>query len=258
MLNFIQEQSQQSIFLIVIFITALCAAVVLCFARLVKARFAGVTFTTMSVAVVPVGTILGLTLGFLTQREWENFDVASRAIYQETTKLNQIASASSLLPETSRNKILTGVKEHIRHVLEDEWKLMSAEHTSTFHRAPGLAAIKSAILFEPSTQSERLGQQFILGALSEVATARMNRFRSSQTQIAPIVWASIILLSILVMIGIAVTLSDTFTVAIFSVALFAAAVSLPLSIIVSFDRPFSGGVPIAKEPMQDLLKYLSQ
>ena len=258
MLNFIQEQSQQGIFLIVISIVALCAAVVLYAARLAKARFADVTFATMSTAIVPMGTILGLILGFLTQREWENFDAASRALYQETTQLNQIASASSLLPESSRNRILTGVKEHIRHVLDVEWKLMSAEYASTLYRAPGLAAIKSAIAFEPNTQSERLGQQFILGALSEVATARMNRFRSSQTQVAPIVWASIIVLSILLMIGIALTLSGTFTVAICAVALFAVTVSLPLSIIVSFDRPFSGGVTIAKDPMQELLKYLSQ
>ena len=145
MLNFIQEQSQQGIFLIVISIVALCAAVVLYAARLAKARFADVTFATMSTAIVPMGTILGLILGFLTQREWENFDAASRALYQETTQLNQIASASSLLPETSRNKILTGVKEHIRHVLDVEWKLMSAEYASTLYRAPGLAAIKSAI-----------------------------------------------------------------------------------------------------------------
>jgi hypothetical protein len=52
--------------------------------------------------------------------------------------------------------------------------------------------------------------------------------------------------------------SVTFATSALSVTLSTLAITCILTIIIGFDRPFSGGVAVSKEPMQELLGFLSR
>ena len=258
MLNFIQEQSQAGILFLVTGVATSIALAVLWAAITMAKRFPKASLDTVKEAIVPMGTILGLLLGFLADRSWENFDRAERNLNQEIVLLGQIASASSLLPEGNRDKTLKAIAAHIRHVLESEWNQMSSAHAPTLISSPGLAAIKDTLASPPQSEGERLGQQSIATALSEVSVARANRLRASQTSIAPLVWWTILSFSILVMVGLAIATSGGVLACAISIALYTTSISLTLTMILAFDRPFSGGVTVSKEPMQELLAYLSR
>ena len=257
MFEFVQEQTSGIIFLGVLSVAASIAVVVLFVTRMVVSRFPGIQFSAIVPAVLATGLITSLLLGFVFQRAWESFDTASKGLNQEVVHLGQIVSASSFLSDEQAARVVEGVKIHIRHVLDTEWQQMATERGPALTHAPGLAAIKAALMFTPRNESERLGRQFIVSALAEVATARSNRTRASHALIAPPLWWTIATLSVLLLIGVAFATSVQFVTSALSLTLSTVALTSILTMIIGFDRPFSGGVTVSKAPMQELLVFLS-
>lgn len=258
MAGFIQEQTSGIIFLLVLSIAAPIAGLVLWTTRVIVGRCPNVSFSAIVPAVLSIGLTTSLVLGFVFQRAWESFDVASKSLGQEVVQLGQIASASSFLSAEHSAGVLEGVKIHIRHVLDSEWPQMATDHGPSVTRAPGLAAVKAALMFSPRDDVEREGQRFIMSALSEAAAARSSRIRASHALIAAPLWWTIITLSVLLLVGIAFATSVTPVTSALSVTLSTLAITSLLTIIIGFDRPFSGGVTVSKKPMEDLLAFLSR
>ena len=257
MYKFIQEHETIYTFLSIASIVIALAIAAVTTTRVVTRLYPEIPFSAITPAVITTCFITGLLLGFVFQRAWESFDTASRSLNKEVLHLGQIASAGSFLSGEHSAKILEGVKIHIHHVLETEWLEMTTEHGPTLTQAPGLSAIKAALMFTPRDESERLGQQFILSALSEAAAARSSRIGASHASIAPALWATIICLSILLLVGIAFATSATLTTASLAVTLYSLSLALVMTIIIDLDHPFSGGITISKKSMQDLLVFLS-
>jgi hypothetical protein len=258
MFEFIQQQTSGIIFLLVLGIAAPIAAAVLWTTRVIVRRFPDVPFSPIVPAVLSTGLMTSLLLGFVFQRAWESFDVASKNLNQEVIHLGQIASASSFLSDEHASRVVEGVKIHIRHVLDTEWPQMATDRGPALTRAPGLAAVKAALMFTPQDEEERAGKQFIMSALSEAAAARSNRIRASHALIAAPLWWTIATLGVLLIIGVAFATSVRLATATLSVALSTLAMTSILTVIIGFHRPFSGGVAVSKEPMQELLAFLSR
>jgi|688.fasta_scaffold47094_3 hypothetical protein len=258
MFGFIQEQTSGIIFLFVLSIAAPIAAAVLLTTRMIVRRYPDIPFSVIVPAVLSTGLITSLLLGFVFQRAWESFDMASKSLNQEVVHLGQIASASSFLSDDHSAKVLEGVKIHIQHVLDTEWQQMATDRGPALTRAPGLSAVKAALMFTPRDEGERVGKQFIMSALSDAAAARSNRIRASHALIAAPLWLTIATLSVLLIIGIAFATSVRFATSALSVTLSTLSIACILTIIIGFDRPFSGGVTVSKEPMRELLVFLSR
>ena len=257
MFGFIHEQTSGVIFLFVLSIAAPIAATVLLTTRMIVRRSPDIPFSVIVPAVLSTGLITSLLLGFVFQRAWDSFDMASKSLAQEVVHLGQIASASSFLSDDHSAEVLEGVKIHIRHVLDTEWQQMATDRGPALTRAPGLSVVKAALMFTPRDEGERAGKQFIMSALSEAAAARSNRIRASHVLIAAPLWWTITTLSGLLIIGIAFATSVKFATSALSVTLSTLAITCILTIIIGFERPFSGGIAVSKEPMQELLVFLS-
>ena len=256
--EFLQAQTSGVIFLLVLSIAAPIAGAVLLTTGMIVKRYPETPFSVIVPAVLSTGLMTSLLLGFVFQRAWESFDVASKSLCQEVIHLGHIASACSFLADEHAATVLEGVKSHVRHVLDTEWQQMATDRGPALTRAPGLSAVKAALMFTPRDEGERVGKQFIMSALSDAATARSNRIRASHVLIAAPLWLTIATLCVLLIIGIAFATSVKFATSALSVALSTLAITCILTIIIGFDRPFSGGVTVSKVPMQELLAFLSQ
>jgi len=122
MFESIQAQTSGIIFLFVLSIAAAIAGAVLLTTRMIVKRYLDIPFSAIVPAVLSTGLITSLLLGFVFQRAWESFDVASKSLNQEVIHLGHIASASSFLSAEHSAKVLEGVEIHIRHVLDTEWQ----------------------------------------------------------------------------------------------------------------------------------------
>lgn len=258
MLASIHEQTSGIIFLSVLSIAGTIAVAVLFMTRVVVRRHPDIAFSAIVPAVLATGLVTSLVLGFVFQRAWESFDVASKSLHQEVVQLVQIAAASSFLSDEHAAKVVKGVKTHIRHVLDSEWRQMTTDSRPALTRAPGLAAIKAAIMFTPRDDDERAGKQFIMSALSQAAASRSSRIRASHALIAAPLWLTITTLCVLQIVGIAFATSARFATSALSLTLVTVAFAALLTMIIGFDRPFSGGVFVSKEPMEELFVYLSR
>ncbi len=82
-----------------------------------------------------------------------------------------------------------------------------------------------------------------MAAIEQALEARRDRIRLSQLQIAPIQWAVIIALTVLILVTIAMIHIDNRTAMAATMFIFSTAVALCFVLLMAFDRPFAfGGV----------------
>ena len=115
MFEFIQAQTSGIIFLFVLSIAAPIAGAVLLTTRMIVKRHPGIPFSAIVPAVLSTGLITSLLLGFVFQRAWESFDVASKSLNQEVIHLGWLRSRlrSCLLPPTKGSE--SGSNSSCRH-----------------------------------------------------------------------------------------------------------------------------------------------
>ena len=111
--------------------------------------------------------------------------------------------ADSLPPEV-RAGVRAAIHKHVDLIESQEWPAMAGGRATLQSIAVGLAEAMTALLsFTPVQPNQQLAQQRALVAIEQALEARRNRVRLSQTEIAPIQWAVIIVLAMLIMLTIA-------------------------------------------------------
>ena len=108
--------------------------------------------------------------------------------------------------------------------------------------AVGLAEAMAALLsFTPVHPSQQLAQKRALVAIEQALEARRGRIRLSQSEIAPIQWAVIIVLAVLIMVTIAMIHIDNQLARAIALFIFSTAIAICLVLLVVYDRPFGAG-----------------
>jgi hypothetical protein len=82
--------------------------------------------TVSPVTLTPLAVILGLLIGFIAARVWENVTRANEHVGQEASALSEVVLLSDALPPESRIRLRAAVKQHIAFILEKDWPAMPA------------------------------------------------------------------------------------------------------------------------------------
>lgn len=118
----------------------------------------------------------------------------------------------------------------------------------------GLTGAMAAILsFTPAQSTQLLAQERAIIAIEHALEARRNRIRLSQQQIAPIQWAVIVVLTMLIMLTIAMLHFENRPAMGATLFIFSTAVSVCVVLLMVYDRPFAvGGVTMAPTAFREI------
>ncbi|MEH2513445.1 hypothetical protein V1291_004799 [Nitrobacteraceae bacterium AZCC 1564] len=206
------------------------------------------------VTLTPLAVILALLLAFLSSRVWTNVDRAGGYVGQEASALRQAVLLADALPTDVRSNLRECIKRHLHFIETQDWPAMGRGEANLQAIPTGLTDAMAAILsFTPAQPAQQLAQERALVAIEYAFEARRDRIRLSQVQIAPIQWAVIVVLAMLILVTIAMIHIDNRTAMAATLLIFSTAVALCLVLLMVYDRPFAfGGVTMAPTTFREI------
>jgi Protein of unknown function (DUF4239) len=203
----------------------------------------------------PLGTILGILIVFLAARVWTNVDRAHEYVSHEVSALREADLISKSLPPGVEEQVHADLKEHVQFLLSEEWPAMADRRADLKLRATHLEAAMHALLaFSPEAENQKLAQTRALAAIENALENRRYRIAISRTEIDPIQWIVVLLLSATVLITIAsIHIHQRWAMAVGLFA-FSTAIAICLVLLMEYDRPFvPGGFVISPADYRDAI-----
>jgi hypothetical protein len=206
------------------------------------------------VTLTPLAVILALLLAFMSSRVWTNVHRAGEYVGQEASALRQAVLLADALPSDVRNNLRESIKRHLHFIETQDWPAMGRGQANLQAIPVGLTDAMAVVFsFTPAQPTQQLAQERTLLAIEHALEARRNRIRLSQLQIAPIQWAVIVALTMLILVTIAMIHIDNRTAMAATLLIFSTAVAVCLVLLMVYDRPFAfGGVTMAPTAFREI------
>jgi uncharacterized membrane protein YraQ (UPF0718 family) len=200
-----------------------------------------------------LGVVYAVLLGLMVVAVWEEWNAATNAADREASELAEVFWVADRMPESEGHQIQELARSYARVVVEDEWPLMRQGKSSP-KAWTLLDEIRSEVQnFQPSTPAQQILYEQGLEHVHELADARRERLLDADQGLPTILWI------VLVVGGIVVTgftylfgLDNT-VIHLLMVAALALIIALVLFTVAELDFPFSGGVRISPEAMEQVL-----
>lgn len=189
-----------------------------------------------------------LVLALALATEWQTIGSAQQAVGNEAVAVRQIYWAASGLPEPAANNVQARVREYLNTVIHHDWPQME-QGTLDEQSDEQLSAMSMYVLrVDASTAGASNAQQYALGQLSVLASARAERANAAGSQLPLGVLVAVIATSLIVAAfpfagGIR---SDRVSLAI--AMLQAALVAVAVVVVFQLDNPFTGPLATAPDP----------
>jgi hypothetical protein len=192
--------------------------------------------------LTPLAVILALLLAFLSSRVWANVDRAGEYVGQEASALRQVVLLADALPSEARKNVRDSIKNHLHFIEAQDWPTMGRSK-ATLQAIPARLtdAMAAALSFTPAQPTQQLAQERAILAIEHALETRRNRIRVSQLQIAPIQWAVIVVLTMLIMVTIAMLHIDNRPAMRATLFIFSTAIAVCVVLLMVYDRPFAVG-----------------
>ncbi|HEY6493665.1 MAG TPA: DUF4239 domain-containing protein [Trebonia sp.] len=187
-----------------------------------------------------------LVLALALATEWQTIGSAQQAVGNEAVAVRQIYWAASGLPQPADNELKGQVRDYLSTVIDHDWPQM--QHGTLDERSDQLLSNMGTFLLQLNETSSGASnaQQYAIGQLSTLASARSQRESAAGSRLPVGVLAAVIITSLIVAVfpfagGIKSDKVST-TIAILQAALVAVAVV----VVFQLDNPFTG--PLATTP----------
>ncbi|HUC18967.1 MAG TPA: hypothetical protein VMA37_14905 [Acetobacteraceae bacterium] len=194
------------------------------------------------VLLTPLAVITGLLIAFLSARVWANLDHADADVAQEANGLHEAALFADLLPADTRDAVHASIRRYLHFVDAKDWPAMAEGRASLQPVPPPLVeAMRTLFAFVPAGPNQVLAQERAIAAIDTVVSARRERVLLSQPVVAPLQWAVIVILGVLLLLTLALVHIDQRRTAATGIFILATALAACLLLLAVNDRPFASG-----------------
>jgi hypothetical protein len=192
----------------------------------------------------------GLAVALIAVSVWQTYSDTSKLASQEAAALAILYRDVDLYPEPQRTELQQGIREHLNHIINDDWPLQKKGKLPGV-RAEAVSRMRRTLMsFEPATEAQKLQHGETLHALNEAINATRLRVDSIGTGLPGVLW-------LIVVAGAFISLSASFffkvedvRLHIIEVVLLAVFIGLVIFMILALDRPFRGDLGIRSDPYQ--------
>jgi len=193
----------------------------------------------------PIGVIFGLLVAFTAAQVWTDTERASAAVAAEASALRSVVIVSAVLPEGPRGQIRELVKEHIEHVVDEEWPMMARGDVTLKISPPELnTALQLTLSLTLETPGQQTAQREVATYLEQALEARRQRILVSRSEVNPVKWLSLIFLGGCLQVTVALVHCHNRLGSAVSIGLFSAGFAAAMLLILAHDRPFTGQVAV--------------
>jgi len=200
------------------------------------------------VTLTPLSVIFGLTAAFLANQVWTNWDRAQALVTQEAAALDDALVFARSLPPELEGELRRTVRNHVDHMVSQEWPKMTRNVEAIPHQDHDLdAAIGDLLRFAPSTDGQRQAVAAVIRALETATTARRDRILTARIgHVDGVKWLALLVMTLGLQATIAMVHADRAIAKWIAMIVFTAAAGSALVAIAAFDGPFGGAFTAVK------------
>jgi hypothetical protein len=190
-----------------------------------------------------------LVLALSLATEWQTISSAQQAVGNEAVAVRQIYWAASGLPEPAGNNLESQVRGYLSTVINHDWPQM--QRGSLDDRSDQLLSTigTSLMRFNATTSGASNAQQYAIGQLSVLASARSERLNAAESRLPLGVLVAVIVTSLIVSLfpfaGGIKPEKISVAIAILQTAL----VTVAVVVVLQLDNPFAGPLATSSAPL---------
>ena len=206
------------------------------------------------VMLTPLAVVFGLIVGFLSAEVWNDAERANAAVIREAGALGTVVLLAASFPGENEAQIRALVRRHTLDAVSEEWPAMARQQTTlAMTTAADTRALELALSLRPATEAQSIAQREMVSALRTALDARRERIIVSRSKINWVKWTVVLLLAYLILLTIAIVHSDNRTTAAIAMGIFSVAVAACVVLIASHNRPFTGQISVAPDPLLQVM-----
>ncbi len=200
-----------------------------------------------------LGTVYAVLLAFVVFVVWSQLNDARAAVSEEAKALEDLLRLAGGLSAPVASRLSEMVPAYVRIVVDEEWVAM-AQGASSPPAAQVIEDLGRHLLtLDPAAGREETVYGEILARFNELSDARSRRLLSSRTRLPKLLWAllivgSIITVGLMYLFGV-----ESLMVHAVLTAAMAGSVGFVLYLILDMDNPFWGDWRIRPDPIRRVL-----
>lgn len=199
--------------------------------------------------------VFGLNLASLANEVWSARDRAVAAVATEGDVLRIIARLASGVKTPIGRDVVESLNRYERYTVTEEWPQLG-QPGRAYGEAGGLGAVtvmiasdEMAAAVKPSVYTQ------IMAQMNTLRTARNTRYALSDSGLNPVKWAFVCFTEIVAMLTVGFGHLERKRAQILAFALFFAASTPTLAVLVIESNPFRGFVPVSSHPIEVALDH---
>jgi len=198
----------------------------------------------------PMALVFGLLVGFLAAEVWSSSSSAQGAVNNEAGALRSVDLLDREFAAADQQRMDALIRAYIQQVVTREWPAMSHQNATLVVASPELAeALQLALELPADTPGRVAAQREMVSSLQDAFDARRQRIIISESAVNSAKWAGVIALGILTLIAVACVHSPNPRTTAIALTLFASAIVVSLLMIGVQDRPFAGPFKVKPTPL---------
>lgn len=257
MLDFLYTLSDVTVFLILVAITiAISIISIVINKRLILYKLRYRDNATIGSISSLIGIIYGVLVGFIALYLITNNDHASDAAQREASAVANVYRDSQWIKGPVQGKIQDDLKAYLDKVINVEWPMMRLGKDVDNHGDFIIQDLSKVLqTYAPSSSSDTLIMQDLIGELKNLYNARHERISMSGGQLSPELW-EVILVGTILIIAINYAFRVNFYLHIFAISAFSIMAASMLFLLVTLDRPFQGEFIVEPEALNAVLSFM--
>ena len=193
--------------------------------------------------------LFSLTAALMATSIWENYNVASKAIKNESQGLMEIISLTNTIPELKNTSLADAARVYAKSIIDEEWQTLSTDSKPSLKTQEKFVAMRTDLFKAVNQLNNNAESKALMSAFQMVNNAREMRLAFVSFDVHPIRWYAILLLAVLVQIAVGFIHVSKPKALIVALSIATATVLVPICMIaLTFSSPYLGVIAISSAP----------
>ncbi len=202
----------------------------------------------------PLCILFGLFVAFTAAQVWNDNDRASAAVNREASALRSVVLLGAAFPGEPAARMRALVRSYIGETATHEWPMM-ARQTATLRFTPHALAevLQLTLALTPGSPGQQIAQREIAAEVESALDARRQRILISRSQVNWVKWSCLLVQAVSALFAVALVHSGDRLASAITMGMLASGVAACLLLIAAHDRPFTGQISVAPEPLLQIM-----
>ena len=193
--------------------------------------------------------LFSLTAALMATSIWENYNVASKAIKNESQGLIDMISLANTIPGLKHGNLANATRVYAKSILEEEWQTLSFDGKYSINTQDKFVAMRMDLFKAVNQLNNNAESKALMNAFQMVNNAREMRLAFVSFDVHPIRWYAILLLAVLVQIAVGFIHLSKPKALIVAMSIATSTVLVPIcTIALTFSSPYLGVIAISNTP----------